>query len=323
MRVAEILGAFPRKSALVVGDICLDRWCTYDPNSAEASRETGIPRIGVVATEVTPGGGGTIACNLVALGVGRVAVLGVLGEDGHGYELRHALKAKSISSELLIGSDELSTFTYTKLINAATGVEDQPRVDFINTRPLPWAIERQIVAGLRDNAKIFDVIFVSDQAETEQGGVVTTAVREMLTKIAPGRVIVADSRRRAAEFRNVILKPNAQEAACASTSLFGCIDYQRLRKYVSAPLLFVTQGPQGVVVVEDGRETQVPTRSIQKPVDICGAGDSFAAGAGMALVVNGSAVEAAIFGNLVASVTILKPGTGTASPAEVEAAADE
>ncbi len=323
MKAAEILGEFPRKSALVVGDICLDRWCTYDPASAEASRETGIPRIGVVATEVTPGAGGTIASNLVALGVGRVAVLGALGEDGHGYELRHALESKGISSELLIGSDELSTFTYTKLINCITGVEDQPRVDFINTRPLPEAIERQMVAALRDNTQAFDVIFISDQAETEHGGVVTMAVREMLAKIAPGRVIVADSRRRAAEFRNVILKPNAQEAACASTSLFGCVDYQRLRKHTCAPLLFVTQGPKGVVVIEDGRETQVPARSPQEPVDICGAGDSFAAGVGMALAVNGLAVEAAMFGNLVASVTILKPGTGTASPAEVKAAADE
>ena len=31
MTAAEILAGFPRLSALVVGDICLDRWCTYDP----------------------------------------------------------------------------------------------------------------------------------------------------------------------------------------------------------------------------------------------------------------------------------------------------
>jgi len=57
MKVPEILSALPGLSALVVGDICLDRWCTYDPATAEPSRETGIPRIGVVATEVTPGAG--------------------------------------------------------------------------------------------------------------------------------------------------------------------------------------------------------------------------------------------------------------------------
>ena len=28
---------------LVVGDVCLDRWCYYDPDLSEPSRETGIP----------------------------------------------------------------------------------------------------------------------------------------------------------------------------------------------------------------------------------------------------------------------------------------
>src|SRR5580700_374229 len=123
MKIAGIFGAFPSRSALVVGDICLDRWCTYDPATADASRETGIPRIGVVATEVTPGAGGTIANNLAALGVGRVSVLGALGEDGHGYELRKALDSRGISTDLLIRSDEIATFTYTKLLNATSAVE--------------------------------------------------------------------------------------------------------------------------------------------------------------------------------------------------------
>jgi rfaE bifunctional protein kinase chain/domain len=323
MNVAGILAAFPRRSALVVGDICLDRWCIYDPGTSEPSRETGIPRIGVVSTETTPGAGGTIANNLAALGIGRVAVLGAVGEDGFGYELQQALESRGISTELLVRSDDLSTFTYTKLLNLTSGLEDQPRVDFINTRPLPEAVERQILARLRDVAENFDIIFVSDQAETAHGGAVTPAVRERLAQIALHKLVLADSRRRLTEFRHVILKPNAQEAACASTSLFGCVDYQRLRRHVAAPLLFVTEGPRGVLLVDDGCETQVPTRPIEKPVDICGAGDSFAVGAGLALAAGGSPLDAARFGNLVASVTIMKKGTGTASPSEVLAAAAE
>jgi sugar/nucleoside kinase (ribokinase family) len=62
---------------------------------------------------------------------------------------------------------------------------------------------------------------------------------------------------------------------------------------------------------------------VEQPVDICGAGDSFSAGAAMALAITGSATEAARFGNLVASITIMKHGTGTASPEEVLAAAQE
>jgi sugar/nucleoside kinase (ribokinase family) len=75
-----------------------------------------------------------------------------------------------------------------------------------------------------------------------------------------------------------------------------------------------------VVVVEGGEETWVRAQPVASPVDICGAGDSFSAGASLVLRVTGSAVEAARFGNLVASITIMKKGTGTASPEEVLAA---
>src|SRR5437867_1313830 len=109
MTTAEILAALPKLSALVVGDICLDRWCTYDPVTSEASRETGIPRIGVVRTEVTAGAGGTVANNLAALGVGRVAVLGVVGDDGFGYELADALGQSGIESGLLVREPHMQT----------------------------------------------------------------------------------------------------------------------------------------------------------------------------------------------------------------------
>src|SRR6266851_7841196 len=107
MTAAEILAEFPKFSALVVGDICLDRWCTYDAATSEPSRETGISRLGVVATEVTPGAGGTVANNLAALGIGRVAVLGAIGDDGFGYELKHALNSRGISPDLLVTSAEM------------------------------------------------------------------------------------------------------------------------------------------------------------------------------------------------------------------------
>jgi sugar/nucleoside kinase (ribokinase family) len=55
-------------------------------------------------------------------------------------------------------------------------------------------------------------------------------------------------------------------------------------------------------------------------VDICGAGDSFAAGTALALGVTRDPVVSAGFGNLVASITVMKKGTGTASPEEVLAA---
>ena len=145
MTAAEILEGIRRLNVVVAGDICLDRWCWYDAATSEASRETGIARLGVVRTEVTPGAGGTIANNLVALGAGSVGVLGVIGQDGFGWELLEALKSRGIGAQLLVAAPKVGTFTYTKLLNTDTGEEDCPRVDFINTQPLPEEVETQVI----------------------------------------------------------------------------------------------------------------------------------------------------------------------------------
>jgi rfaE bifunctional protein kinase chain/domain len=326
MTAGQILEAFPRYSALIVGDICLDRWCTYDPGAAEPSRETGIARTGVVSTEIAPGMGGKVANNLASLGIGRAAVLGVLGEDGFAHELADALNVQGISTDLLVRSSKLSTFTYMKLINVATGLEDLPRVDTLNTRPLPESVEQELLGYLRDFATSFDIIFASDQADTRRGGVVTPAVRVQLEQIAlanPEKIVWVDSRVRVERFRKTILKPNEQEADVASIGLFGAVDYQRLREHTESKVLFVTKGSRGVLVVEDKAETLIGGRTVEKPYDISGAGDGFSAGAALALAITGSNMEAAKFGNLVASVAITKRGPRTASPAEVLAAAAE
>jgi rfaE bifunctional protein kinase chain/domain len=318
MTTSELLAAFRSLRVLVVGDVCLDRWCTYDPALADPSRETGIPRVGVVATEVTPGAAGTIANNLAALGAGRIDVLGMIGDDGFGYELRRALEARGISADLLVEAPDVPTFTYTKLINSVTGEEDLPRIDFVYTRPPPETVEREIVGHLRDAR--YDVVLVSDQAETDQGGVVTAAVRAEIERIAREQaetVVWVDSRMRGELFRGVVVKPNHHEAEAASRRLLGAVDYEEWRRRTELRALIVTYGADGALVVDaDGRRWAAAKR-VERPVDICGAGDSFSAAAAMALKVTGDATQAAEFGNRVAGITIMKKGTGTASPAEV------
>ncbi|MFN7926080.1 MAG: PfkB family carbohydrate kinase [Bryobacteraceae bacterium] len=323
MKTSEILARFPQLSALVIGDICLDRWCTYDPATAEASRETGLSRIGVVKTETTPGAGGTVANNLAALGVGRVSVLGVAGSDGFALELKNALKIRRIEANLLVEAPDAQTFTYTKLINAKTGEEDLPRVDFINTRSMSADVEQQILNRLQAHVAAFDVVLIADQAETETGGVVTARVREMLGDLArrfQRKLFWADSRLRIEHFRNMIIKPNHIEGEAACKRLFGKVDYPGLRRLVGTKAIIVTHGGEGAEVWDEHGSTWVPTKKVESPVDICGAGDSFSAGAAMAMAITGSAVDSARVGNLVASVTIMKAGTGTATPEEVLAA---
>ncbi len=317
MNAAAILRSFRGLRVLVAGDVCLDRWCRYDPREALASRETGLPRVGVISTEVTAGAAGTIANNLAALGAGRVAVLGIVGEDGFGFELERALRARSIDANLLVRAAEVPTFTYTKLINDATGEEDLPRIDFIHTREISRGLEARVVETFERVTPDFDVVIVSDQAETAAGGVVTGRMREALTSIAKEKTVWVDSRVRSELFRGVILKPNRDEAEAASIRALGRIDFPGLQGHTSARLLVVTDGSEGALVFDGQAQTRIQGRAIENPVDVCGAGDSFSAAAAMTFAVTGSACDAVRMGNLVASITIMKKGTGTASPEEV------
>src|SRR5947209_513560 len=287
MEAANILERIANMRVLVVGDICLDLWCRYDPSASDPSRETGIPRIGVVETQVTPGAAGTVASNLKSLGASEVAVLGVIGEDGFGFELKRALDHHSISSEEVLTAESMPTFTYTKLINAETGQEDLPRVDFIHNRPVPAEIEEAMDDSLRRIWNRFDVVLVSDQAETQVGGIVTARVREILAELvstSPDKIVWVDSRSHAECFRRVILKCNLDESEAALRRA-GTPD---LRSHTQAPLLVITHGKLGVLVVDEAGEHWVPTVPVERPVDICGAGDSFSAGAALALAVTGT-----------------------------------
>jgi len=86
-RLDQLLKNFPRVHVLVVGDFFLDKYLVIDRRLSEVSLETGLEAYQVVDVRCSPGAAGTVTSNLRALGA-RVTVLGIIGDDGEGYELR-------------------------------------------------------------------------------------------------------------------------------------------------------------------------------------------------------------------------------------------
>ena len=79
----------------------------------------------------------------------------------------------------------------------------------------------------------------------------------------------------------------------------------------------VTRGCGGVLVT-DPELTFVPSVEVAEPVDPTGAGDSFTAGAVLALSSGATLAEAAVVGCLTASITVQQLATtGTATPDEL------
>jgi bifunctional ADP-heptose synthase (sugar kinase/adenylyltransferase) len=320
MTTSQILKKIRKMRALVVGDIRLDRVCRYDPDLAEPSPETGIPRTAVISTEVAPGAGGTVACQAADLGVAEVAVLGVVGCDGSAYELEGALAARGVSPEHLVRANT-TTFTHARLINCRSGKEDLPRVDLVNPRPLPEETESESISRLEEAVPNYDVVIVSDQADTAGGGVVTPSVREALSRLAHlysrRTIFWANSPRRAEHFRRVIVQVNRDGAREACMRAFEEVNYFGLRHITRAPLLIITHGEDGALIVHQRGLEWAFARGIANPVNARGAGDAFSAGAALALWATGDPRMAANFGNLVAEVSIMKEGAGTASPTEI------
>ncbi|MCC6447013.1 MAG: carbohydrate kinase, partial [Armatimonadetes bacterium] len=80
---------------------------------------------------------------------------------------------------------------------------------------------------------------------------------------------------------------------------------------------FVTLGPEGILVFDRQGIARAPGVRVEGEIDIVGAGDSATAGIVTALCAGASPAEAALVGNLVASITIQQIGTtGTATREE-------
>lgn len=322
---AALIKKFRNLRVLVVGDIILDRWCTYDPAEQAKSHQTGIPRLGITKTEVAPGACGAVANNLASLGAGRTAVLGVIGQDGFGFELERALSKRGIDYSQLVATPDLQTSTYSRLVSSETGIEDKPRIDFINRGPLPGEIEDQLIANFHLSYENFDAIIVSDHQPLAGGGVITPAFREVLADVAErhtGITVVADSRFHLHSYRNVIAKANAKEAQEACRTLFDEVDFLRLRRTIGSQPLVITRGESGAEIYSGDGVQRLSAIATGDPVDTCAAGEAFTAGMTLALR-SGARIDNAVrFGMMVASVTIMKAGSGEATREEVLAVAD-
>jgi rfaE bifunctional protein kinase chain/domain len=327
--VQHILERLPALTVGVVGDLFLDRYLDIDATLTEPSLETGLDAYQVVAVRSSPGAAGTIINNLVALGVGRVAVVAVVGDDGEGYELRQALRQHNrVDPTHVFWAKDRRTPTYTKPMLREPGrpVRELNRLDIKNRTPLPATAEKAVLDGLDHLWPQVAALLVLDQVSEADCGVVTARVRDRLAQLGeadPEKLILADSRERIGLFRSVWLKPNQRECAGAVAGMgeeAGTVDrgVRTLARRVGRPV-YCTCGEQGILLAEpNGKVERIPAWPVQGPIDVVGAGDSTSAGIACALAAGASRVAAAAFGNLVASITIQQIGTtGTATPEQV------
>jgi bifunctional ADP-heptose synthase (sugar kinase/adenylyltransferase) len=339
-RLETIVRTLPRLAIGLVGDLFLDRYLHLVPASKEISIETGLEAYQIDRVRNSPGALGTVMNNLAALGVGLLVPVTAIGDDGHGYDLLREVRRLPVDPAHLLCLPERLTPTYTKpLRQESDGAwHELNRLDVRTRSPLSSAATAEICRRLEEVFRASDGLIVLDQLVDKDCGVVNAAVRDTIGRLArqsPQKLVYVDSRRFLGRFSACTLKGNRSEVlTAAADSAVGnalrgvtqpsddsavATSLAALAAKTSRPA-FCTLGEQGILVAQPDHEPKlVAATPVHAPIDIVGAGDSATSGIVTALLAGASALEAAAFGNLIASITIQQLGTtGTATPAQVQ-----
>lgn len=330
-RLLELFARFGDLHITVAGDLFLDRWYEIDEGRNEPSLETGLTAYQIVRKRSAAGAAGTVLNNLSEMGVGKLEVISLIGDDGDGWEVCKRLNERGVDTRNVLVDARVVTPAYIKPLFP----EERNRFDVKNFAPTPADLQDEIIRRMERALEYTDALVLLDQVCEVDTGVLTARVRQAVRELAqryPDKLIYADSRAFIHLYRDVVIKCNNYEAARMSGSdadeddfdaerVFSYMDALRARTH--RPVI-VTCNRHGVAVDEGGKKKLVAAARQDGPIDICGAGDACTAGLVSALCAGGSYSEAAFIGNLSSGVTVRQIGrTGTASQSAMLSLYDE
>jgi rfaE bifunctional protein kinase chain/domain len=323
--ITGILTDVSRVSIAVIGDFCIDAYWDIDTRANERSIETGKRTVAIRSQRYSLGGAGNVATNLAALGVRRTFALGVTTDDVFGREMTRQMRSLKIRIGGLVGQSEgWETPVYAKPYR---GSVEQRRIDFGRFNSLSGNSEKKLIATLRDEVSKVDGVIVNQQLP--QSIFTRTVIRALNNVVEqyPGKIFLADSRHRISDFRSMIYKLNAIEAAAlfgknvkqneliGTTQLGGYAEnfFKQFRKPV-----FITRGRLGILLFDDNGAQDIPALKVSGAVDPVGAGDTVVAALAASLAAGTTPAQAGRLAMIAAAITVRKlRETGTASQQEI------
>ena len=317
--LSALLDVFPARHLLVVGDLVADEYLYGQTD--RVSREAPVLVVRHEAEEVKLGGAANAAANARALGA-EVTVVGALGDDRMGGEVRRLFKAAGIAVQAA-GGPGVATETKTRILAGGINTTRQQmlRVDRGNVPPLGPDISGRLVEHLRSAAGDVDIVLVSDYG----AGVVNDAVRAELRRLTERTRVCVDSRYGLQTLAGFFAaKPNEPELqALTGVRITSEESFLHAGKegldLLSCQALLVTRGRQGMALFEESGVTSLPVHGAREAVDVTGAGDTVMATFTLALAAGATAVQAARLANVAGGLVVQKQGTATVPLPELRA----
>jgi rfaE bifunctional protein kinase chain/domain len=322
-RLRQILDRAPSKRILVIGDLMLDEfvWGKVGRISPEAP----VPVVQVTGETFFPGGAANVARNLREF-VDRVSVIGLIGKDRGGQQLRELLAKCKIDVSNAVEDEKFSTIVKTRIIARNQQVVRVDREKIASLVPKQIAI---VVAAVRKRLKDFDAIIFEDYGK---GFLAPELVLQIARDArAAKKIVTADPNpHNLIDWSGVTaVKPNRAEAFLAAgipnrdadLPPKKDVDLVRAGKVLlqkwGNQYLLVTLGEHGVMFFEKGKHPHhIPTKA-RAVFDVSGAGDTAIAIFTLALACNATALEAAQIANHASAVVVGKLGTATVTRSEL------
>jgi D-beta-D-heptose 7-phosphate kinase/D-beta-D-heptose 1-phosphate adenosyltransferase len=319
-RMIELLDRMKSRQIVVVGDVMLDRYLVGDTD--RLSPEAPVPVVTIRETRSALGGAANVASNVAAIGA-TCRLVGVVGDDPHGTDLRTELAAAQLDDRFLVTVSGRPTTTKSRVIARGQQVV---RIDEEVEHPIVEDDEERMIAraiAVLDDA---DAVILEDYNK----GALTAAVIQAVIRTAKTRgvPIVVDPK-----FRNffafagaTVFKPNRREleaALGATLALHGENDLVEALSKLHVDNLLMTLGAEGMLLVgKDHRVTHIPSLA-REVYDVSGAGDTVTAWVATGLAAGASLREAAHVANYAAGIEVSKAGVATVAPSEVLAGHEE
>jgi len=322
-RLQQILDRAPAKRILVIGDLMLDEfvWGKVGRISPEAP----VPVVEVTGESFYPGGAANVARNLREF-VDRVAVIGMIGADRSGQQLRELQAEQKIDMSNSIEDETFRTIVKTRIIARHQQVVRVDREQIMGPSPAQIA---KVIAAVRKNLPETDAIIFEDYGK----GFLTTELVSQIARDgrAAGKIVAADPNpRHSIDWRGMnVVKPNRTEAFLAAgvpcrdpdESPAEDVDLVRagetlLEKWDTQYLL-ITLGEHGMMLFQKNEPPHhIPTKARQV-FDVSGAGDTAIALFTLALACDATPAEAAEIANHGSAVVVGKLGTATVTRDEL------
>lgn len=317
---ARVIDDFSRRSVLVIGDMVADIYLTGV--ISRISREAPVLVLEHSDEKIVAGGAANVANNVATLG-GKVHVVGLIGQDKRGEQLKNILVGSGAAVEGILVDAERPTITKTRIIagGRATVSQQIVRIDHEAKTPLSSSTESRILALLADILPRTEAVILSDYGS----GTVTSSVSNFILANCRklGIPSMVDSRYDVRRFVGVdYVKQNDAELAAAvgrvlddeeSLTLAG----DRLRGELMAKGILVTRGEKGMTLIDSTGRQDIPVSDKSEVYDVSGAGDTCVAAFALSLAGGASPMLAAALSNIASGIAVRKLGTATVSKQEL------